>query len=61
MQGWRKCVLIKLYPFVKNNVNMVGLVDLLRHEFEDRQIFISTHEHTFERFLRYRYLKALES
>lgn len=54
-------MLIKLYPFVKNNVNMVGLVDLLRHEFEDRQIFISTHEHTFERFLRYRYLKAPES
>lgn len=37
---------------------MVGLVDLLRYEFEDRQIFISTHEQTFEWFLRYRYSKA---
>ena len=41
-------MLIKLYPFVKNNVNMVGLVDLLRYKFEDRQMFISTYEHTFE-------------
>ena len=41
-----------------DDVNMVGLVDLLRYEFEDRQIFISTHEQTFEWFLRYRYSKA---
>lgn len=34
------------------------IVDLLRYEFEDRQIFISTHEQTFEWFLRYRYSKA---
>ena len=30
----------------------------IRYEFEDRQIFISTHEQTFEWFLRYRYSKA---
>lgn len=41
-----------------DDVNIVGLVDLLRYEFEDRQIFISTHEQTFEWFLRYRYSKA---
>ena len=41
-----------------DDVNMVGLVDILRYEFEDRQIFISTHEQTFEWFLRYRYSKA---
>lgn len=41
-----------------DDVNMVGLVDLLRYEFENRQIFISTHEQTFEWFLRYRYSKA---
>lgn len=41
-----------------DDVNMVRLVDLLRYEFEDRQIFISTHEQTFEWFLRYRYSKA---
>ena len=36
----------------------MNVVDLLRYEFEDRQIFISTHEQTFEWFLRYRYSKA---
>lgn len=36
----------------------ISIVDLLRYEFEDRQIFISTHEQTFEWFLRYRYSKA---
>jgi hypothetical protein len=37
---------------------MVGLVDILRYGFGDRQIFISTHEQSFEWFLRYRYSKA---
>lgn len=41
-----------------DDVNMVGFVDLLRYEFADRQIFISTHEQKFEWFLRYRYIKA---
>lgn len=41
-----------------DDVNMVGFVDLLRYEFADRQIFISTHEQKFEWFLRYRYVKA---
>lgn len=41
-----------------DDVNMVGFVDLLRYEFADRQIFISTHEQKFEWFLRYRYAKA---
>lgn len=41
-----------------DDVNMVGLVDILRFEFGDRQIFISTHEQSFEWFLRYRYSKA---
>ena len=34
------------------------LVDILRYGFGDRQIFISTHEQSFEWFLRYRYSKA---
>ena len=41
-----------------DDVNMVGLVDILRFGFGDRQIFISTHEQSFEWFLRYRYSKA---
>ena len=44
-----------------DDVNMVGFVDILRHEFADRQIFVSTHEQKFERFLRYRYAKAGKS
>lgn len=41
-----------------DDVNMVGFVDILRYEFTDRQIFVSTHEQKFEWFLRYRYAKA---
>lgn len=41
-----------------DDVNMVGLVDILRYEFEDRQIFISSHEQKFEWYLKYKYEKA---
>ena len=41
-----------------DDVNMVGLVDILRFEFEDTQIFISTHEQKFEWYLKYKYEKA---
>ncbi|KFX60409.1 hypothetical protein FDC50_15270 [Clostridium botulinum] len=41
-----------------DDVNMVGLVDLLRYEFNDKQIFISTHERKFELYLRYKYQKT---
>ena len=41
-----------------DDVNMVGIVDILRYGFADRQIFVSTHEQKFEWFLRYRYAKA---
>lgn len=44
-----------------DDVNMVGFVDILRYEFADRQIFVSTHEQKFEWFLRYRYAKAGKS
>lgn len=37
---------------------MVGLVDILRFEFRDAQIFISTHEQKFEWYLKYKYEKA---
>lgn len=41
-----------------DDVNMVGLVDILRFEFRDAQIFISTHEQKFEWYLKYKYEKA---
>lgn len=44
-----------------DDVNMVGFVDILRYEFANRQIFVSTHEQKFEWFLRYRYAKAGKS
>ena len=36
-----------------DDVNMVGLVDILRFEFKDTQIFISTHEQKFEWYLKH--------
>lgn len=41
-----------------DDVNMVGLVDILRYEFADSQIFMSTHEQNFEWYLRYKYEKT---
>lgn len=41
-----------------DDVNMVGLVDILRFEFRDAQIFMSTHEQKFEWYLKYKYEKA---
>ncbi|GFO70038.1 hypothetical protein GMLC_36170 [Geomonas limicola] len=39
-----------------DDINIVSLVDLLRHEFRDKQVFISTHEDDFERYVLYKYL-----
>ena len=41
-----------------DDVNMVGLVDILRFEFRNAQIFVSTHEQKFEWYLKYKYEKA---
>ena len=41
-----------------DDVNMVGLVDILRFEFKNTQIFISIHEQKFEWYLKYKYEKA---
>lgn len=41
-----------------DDVNMVGLVDILRFELKNTQIFISTHEQKFEWYLKYKYEKA---
>jgi ABC-type lipoprotein export system ATPase subunit len=39
-----------------DDINTVSLVDLLRHDFKDKQIFVSTHEDDFERYVLYKYL-----
>ena len=40
-----------------DELNVAGLVDLLRNEFSDRQIFISTHEDTMSTYMRYKFKK----
>lgn len=41
-----------------DDVNMVGFVDLIRHEFSDIQIIISTHEKDFANYIAYKFIKA---
>lgn len=40
-----------------DELNIVGFVDLLRTEFSDRQIFISTHEDQMSAYMRYKFQK----
>lgn len=40
-----------------DDLNVAGLVDLLRQEFHDRQIFIATHEHMMSAYMRYKFQK----
>lgn len=40
-----------------DEINISGFVDLLRNEFNDRQIFISTHEDNMSSFMRYKFNK----
>lgn len=40
-----------------DELNIAGLVELLRNEFDDRQIFISTHEDSMSAYLRYKFEK----
>ncbi|SQD78548.1 AAA family ATPase [Moritella yayanosii] len=41
-----------------DEINVAGFIDLLRHEFKDRQIFISTHEDHTSSYFRYKFGKA---
>ncbi|CAK3446923.1 AAA family ATPase [Vibrio crassostreae] len=41
-----------------DEINVAGFIDLLRHEFKDRQIFISTHEDHTSSYFRYKFRKA---
>jgi ATPase involved in DNA repair len=40
-----------------DDINMISLVELLRNEFADRQIIISTHEDEVSRYFLYKYIK----
>lgn len=40
-----------------DELNIAGFIDLLRNEFSDRQIFISTHEEVMSTFMRYKFEK----
>jgi len=40
-----------------DELNIAGLVELLRNEFSDCQIFISTHEDTMSAYMRYKFQK----
>lgn len=41
-----------------DEINVAGFIDLLRHQFKDRQIFISTHEDHTSSYFRYKFSKA---
>ncbi|WAJ71992.1 AAA family ATPase [Catenovulum adriaticum] len=41
-----------------DEINMSAFIDLLRYEFKDRQILISTHEDHTSAYFRYKFLKA---
>ncbi|WP_347549053.1 AAA family ATPase [Pseudalkalibacillus hwajinpoensis] len=40
-----------------DDMNMVSFVEMLRNDFKDKQIIISTHEDKISMFMRYKYLK----
>lgn len=41
-----------------DEINVAGFIDLLRHQFKDRHIFISTHEDHTSSYFRYKFQKA---
>ena len=40
-----------------DDINMISFVKLLRREFSDCQIILSTHEEDFSNFIRYKFKK----
>lgn len=40
-----------------DDINMASLVELLRNEFDDKQIILSTHESEKENYILYKFLK----
>ncbi|MBN2824107.1 MAG: hypothetical protein JXQ76_02195, partial [Campylobacterales bacterium] len=44
-----------------DDINMISLVELLRNDFKDKQIFISTHEDSIEKYILYKFIKNNQS
>lgn len=40
-----------------DDINMISFVELLRREFSDSQIVLSTHEDTFAKYIKYKFSK----
>ncbi|PAF35683.1 hypothetical protein CHH58_15825 [Terribacillus saccharophilus] len=40
-----------------DEINIASLIELLRNEFREKQIFLSTHEEDVSRYIRYKFLK----
>ncbi len=38
-----------------DDINTAGFIDVLRNDFKDRQVFVSTHEEMLSSFIRYKY------
>jgi len=38
-----------------DDINTAGFIDVLRNDFHDRQIFVSTHEQMMSTFVRYKF------
>lgn len=51
------CILIDDPVQTMDDLNIASLVELLRNEFKEYQLIISTHEEDFSRFIRYKYKK----
>ena len=51
------CILIDDPVQTMDDLNIASLVELLRNEFRDYQMVVSTHEEDFSRFIRYKYQK----
>lgn len=41
-----------------DDINMMSFIDLMRNEFKDKQVIMSSHEDEIEKFFLYRYMKA---
>ena len=52
------CILIDDPVQTMDEINIFGLVDLLRNEFAEKQLILSTHEDEISRYLRYKFKKS---
>ncbi|MFL1408694.1 AAA family ATPase [Acinetobacter baumannii] len=51
------CILIDDPVQTMDDINMSSLVELLRNDFKDKQVILSTHEDKVSRYFTYKYLK----